>query len=101
MERSLICEQMFFMCNALQVVDGILCGNPLKVKYLATAENGRQYLMLFRCRQDEYGIRRRLFQCFQKGIESRSAEHVHLIDNIYLVPALLRRKTYLVYKITD
>src|SRR5699024_7352241 len=34
---------------------------------------------------------RRLFQRFQQGIKGRLAEHVHLINDVYLVAPVLRR----------
>ncbi len=57
--------------------------------------------MLLRRGEDEDRVRRWLFQRFQKRIEGRLGQHVHLINDINLVVALLRRYTHLVNNGTD
>ena len=46
----------------LQVRDGIRYRDSIEVIHLATAENGRQHLVLLRRRKDENSIGRRFFQ---------------------------------------
>ena len=41
------------------------------------------------------------FQCFQKSIESRLREHMHLIYDVHLILPYLRRKTHLVYQMPN
>ena len=75
-----------FGCNVLQMVDSVFDADAVEVINLATAQNSRQYLMLFRCGKDEDGMMRRFFQCFQKSIEGGLRQHMDLINDIYLVP---------------
>src|SRR5690606_32492566 len=44
---------------------------------------------------------RRLLQRFQKSIEGLLREHMHLIDNVNLVPTRLRRNSHLLNQSTD
>ena len=46
-------------------------------------------------------MRRRLLQRFQKRIERRLAQHVHLIDDVHFVFALLRRDPNLIDNAAD
>ena len=92
---------MFQFGNVLQMVDSVFDADAVKVINLATAQNSRQYLMLFRCGKDEDGMMRRFFQCFQKSIEGGLRQHVDLINDIYLVLADLWRDTYLLNQRTD
>ena len=57
--------------------------------------------MLFRSGQDKNSIRWRLFQGFQKGIESLIGKHVHLVNDKHLVFTLLGLKTHLLGKRAD
>ena len=57
---------MFQFGNVLQMVDSVFDADAVEVINLATAQNSRQYLMLFRCGKDEDGMMRRFFQCFRK-----------------------------------
>ncbi len=68
---------------------------PLEIVNLAARQNGRDDLVFLGRRQDKNGVRRRLLQCFQKSIERLLREHVHLIYDKNLVPALLRLKAHL------
>src|SRR5882762_7295072 len=76
-------------------------GDPFEIEDLATGKYGREDLVLFRGGQDENGIRRRLFQGLQKGIEGRGTEHMYLIDDIDLTLAFLRGKTHLLHQRPD
>ena len=72
-----------------------------KVVYLATGQDGRQHLMLLRRSQNEQSMMGRFLQCFQKCIESRRTQHMHLIDNKDLVFSDRRRNAHLVDQGTD
>jgi hypothetical protein len=49
--------------------------------------------------QDKNRMRGRLFQGFQQGIEGRSGEHMHFIDNIDFIAALVGREIYLIAQV--
>ena len=57
--------------------------------------------MLLGCGQDELGIGRRLFECFQESIECRRRQHMHLVDDIHLVFSNLGRDPHLVDQVAD
>ena len=44
---------------------------------------------------------RRLFQCLQESIESRSTEHMHFVDDVYAVFPYLRQNPHLLYQSAD
>ena len=61
----------FFAGNALQVRHNIMRSDALKVKYLAAAQYGREYLVFLGSGKDEDGIGWWFFQCFQEGVKRR------------------------------
>ena len=75
--------------------------NPLEVKDLTAGKDGGDDFVLFCCGQDELGIRRRLFQGFQEGIEGCCRKHVNLVDDVDLVLPDLRRNPHLVDQTAD
>ena len=75
--------------------------DAVEIVGLAAAQYGRDDLVLFRGRQDEYGMCGRLLQCLEEGVERRLAEHVHLIYDIDAVTAHLRRYLHLVQQGLD
>ncbi len=91
----------FLRPDLFQMLYCIRGRDPLKIEYLTTRQDRRQDLVLLRRCQDEDRIGRRLLQRFQKGIERRGAEHMHFIDDIYLVFACLRGKTHLFHQRPD
>ena len=92
---------MFLLCHILQVLCGIFNADAVEIIDLATAQDSRQYLMLFGSGKDENGMMRRLFQGLQKSIEGSLGQHVYLVNDIYFIFADLRRDTYLLYQRTD
>ena len=91
----------FFGSYIGQMCYGIFHTDAVEVVYLATRQDGWQYLMLFSSGKDKYGMAGRFFQCFQKSVESGSRQHVHLVNDVYLVFAYLGRDTYLFYQLPD
>ena len=87
--------------NVLQVSHGIWHGDAVEVENLATRQDGGQNLVLLRGGQDEHRVGRRLLKGLQKGIECRLTQHVHLVDDVHLVFALLRRNADLVHDAAD
>jgi hypothetical protein len=61
----------------------------VKVKTLATGENGGGYLVGLGGRQNENHMLRGLLERLQQGIERLGGEHVNFIDDIDLVRAFL------------
>ena len=66
----------------------------------------RGQLMHFRRAQHEYDVRGRLFQRFEQSVERSRRKHVHLVDDVYFIPAhrrhvvdVLAQLAYLVYTV--
>ena len=51
--------------------------------------------------QDEFGVRRRLFQSLQEGVESRCRQHVDLVDDVDFVLSDLWWDPHLVDQAAD
>ena len=66
----------------------------------AGKHRGRDLVDLCGC-HDEYDMGRRLFQCFQQGVECRLGEHVDFINDIDFVTPLVGGEIDLVAKIAD
>ncbi len=81
--------------------DGVGHGHTLEVVYLASAQDGRQNLVLLGGGEDEDHVRWRLLQRLKEGIEGSGAEHVYLVDDEHLVLAHLRRDAGLLHQGLD
>ena len=75
--------------------------DTIKIKNLATRQDRGQYLVLFGCGQDENGVSGWFFQGFEKGIESRRRQHVHLVNDIDFVFTGLRRVANLIDQVSN
>jgi len=63
----------------------------LEVELQAARQNGHRNFLRVGGRQDELDVLRRLFERLQHGIERRSREHVHFVDDIDLEATTCRR----------
>ena len=59
----------------------------MKIKMLTSGNYGRGDLMYLGSCQDELDVRRRLLHSFEQRIERARREHMHLVDDIDLIPA--------------
>ena len=57
--------------------------------------------MNFGCSQNEDGMRRRLFECFEERVEGRSGKHVNFIDDVDFVFPLRGREVDFVAQVAD
>ena len=87
--------------NESEMFRNILNGDALEVENLATGKNGRNDFVFFGRGQNEFGIRWRLFQSLQEGVESCRRKHVNLIDYIDLILTDLRGDAHLLDKASD
>ena len=97
-ERLFFILYAFLLSHHLQVVDGIGYRHSLKVVNLASAQDGRQNLMLLGSGEDEDDMLRWLFQRLEKGVEGCCREHVDLIDDKHFILAHLRRNAGLLHQ---
>src|SRR5262249_48628558 len=59
--------------------------DPTQIEALAARQNGDGNLANFRRGEDELGVRRRLFQGLEQGVEGLRGEHVDFVENVDLV----------------
>ena len=76
---------MFQAANTIEMVGQDFAINPLEIKTLTARQYRDRHLANLGCREDEFGVRRRLFQRLQKRVEGGGRQHVDLIDDIDLV----------------
>ena len=86
----------FATSHILQMFYNISHTNAIEIIDLTTRKNGWNNFMFFGRCQHKNSVCWWLFQCFQKGIKSRSRQHVNLIDDIDTIFTNLRRNTHLV-----
>ena len=84
-----------------QVFHHVSNADAIEIINLTAGKDGREHLMLLRRGQDEERMMGRLLQCLQESIESRCRQHVHLINDEYLVLADGRRDAYLIDQRTN
>ena len=73
--------------NVLDPLCDVLRPDAGEVVPLAAGEDGGRDLLDLRRGEDEDDVGRRLFQRLQQGVEGRCGQHVHLIDDVYLIMA--------------
>ena len=78
------------VAKQLQVAGNRRQVDSSEIMTLAAGQNRDGNLMGFSRREKKHHMRRRLFQGFQQGVESRDAEHVDLIDDVDLVRTVRR-----------
>ena len=91
----------FALGDAGQVARDVADPDPPEIEHLAAAQDGGQDLVLLGGGKDEDGVGGRLLQGLQEGIEGRRAEHVHLINDVHLLGAHLRRDLHLQNEVAD
>ena len=71
-----------------------LGGDAAEIEALAARVNGLGHLLRIGGGQDEHHVARRLLQRLQKRVEGGRREHVHLVDDVYLVAPARRRELH-------
>ncbi|GFI53715.1 hypothetical protein IMSAGC022_00307 [Alistipes sp.] len=84
-----------------QILHAVLDAYAVEVVYLASREDRGDDLVLLGGGQNEYGVCRRLFERFEKGVERLCREHVHLVDDEHRVAPLLRHDPHLLDEVAD
>ncbi len=75
--------------------------HPAQIEALAARQDGDGNLVDIRRGEDEFRMRRRLFQRLQEGVERAPREHVHLVDDIDLVARRDRRIAHGIVDLAD
>ena len=92
---------VFLPGHIFQPTGNFIRRNALEVIALAAAEDSSRNLLHFRCGKDKDHMLRRFLHGFQQGIERRGRQHVHLVDDIYLILTNLRRDAYLLHQLAN
>ena len=85
----------------LEVRHGFGHFHAVEVIDLTTRQDGGQNLVFLGRSQDKDGMRGRFLECFEKRVEGRLREHVHLVDDEHLIASHLRRNLHLFDKFAD
>ena len=100
-EGFVVYGNAFFLRNSPKVFHHVGDADTVEVVGLAAAEDGGEYLVFFRCGQDEDGMCRGLLKGFEEGVESALGQHVHLIYDVHAILSHLRRHLHLVHEGLD
>ena len=92
---------LFLPGHIFQPAGNFIRRNALEIIPLAAAEDSSRNLLHFRCGKDKDHMLRRFLHGFQQGIERRGRQHVHLIDDIYLILAHGRQIGGFIAQVTD
>ncbi len=74
----------FFLRDLHEVVDDVLVGDLAELEMLAAGNDRRRDLVELRRRENEHGVRRRLLERLEKGVEGMRREHVDFVDDEHL-----------------
>ena len=77
--------------DALQMLHQQRGVDPPQIEALAARQHGDRHLADFRRRENEFGVRRRLFQRLEQRIECGAGQHVHFVEDIDFVAGADRR----------
>ena len=94
-ERLLFILYAFALGHMLEMRHRFGHFHAVEVINLTAREDGGQNLVLLGGGQDEDGVCGRFLEGFEKRIEGRLREHVHLVDDKHLVASHLRRNLHL------
>ena len=97
----LLVFDIFLFCHHFQMIDGVRHSHTLEVINLASAEDGRQNLVLFGGGKDKDYMRRWFFQRLEKGVESSGTQHVNLVDDKHFIFSYLWRNAGLLHQGLD
>ena len=101
LQSCVLIRHPFLIGHHLQMGHGVGYGHPFEVVNLATREDCRQHLVLFRSGEDENHVCWRFLERLEEGVERCRREHVHLVDDENLVAAYLRRNSCLLHERSD
>ena len=101
MQRLVIHRDALLSGDIPQIPHDVRHADTIEIIGLATAQDGRDDLMLLSGGKDEDRVCRRLLESLQERIESRLRKHMDLIDDIDAVPAHLGRDLHLVHQGLD
>ena len=93
--------QLFLPCDILHPAGDVLRPDAGEIIPLAAGQNGGRHLLDLGRRQNKNDMGRRLFQRLEQRIEGCCGQHVHLIDNVYLIFTGAGRVSSLIAQVAD
>ena len=79
--------------DAFQMLDQQRGVDPAQIEALAARQHRHRHFADFGGGENEFGVRRRLFQRLQQRVEGGAREHVHFVEDVDLVARRHRRIT--------
>ena len=99
LQRTRLVDNVLFIEDMLKLSADLLNVERLQMELQAAREDRDRQLLRIGGRQQEFDMRRRLFQRFQQGVEAVARQHVHFIDQIDLEAATRRGVLHVVEQI--
>ena len=100
-ECSFFTLDALLLRHVLKMAHRVAHLHTVKVVNLTARENRGKNLVLLRSSKNENGVCRRFFQRFEKSIESRLRQHMHLVNDKHFVASHLRRNLHLLNEFAD
>ena len=82
--------------DEFQALADEVCRQPFETELQTAREHGDRQFLRIGGRQQEFDVRRRLFEGFQQRIEGVVGQHVHFVDEVHLVAAASGRVLHVV-----
>ena len=94
-QRLFVGRDAFLRGDVAEIFDRIFDADAVEIVDLAPREDRGDDLVLLGGRQDEDGVRGRLFEGLEEGVEGRGREHMDLVDDEHRVASHLRDDAHL------
>ena len=91
----------FLLCHIGQPPRDILGGDAGKVVPLTAAQDGHRYFLHLGGGQNENHMLGRFLHRLEQGVEGLCGEHVHLVNDVYLIPAYRGQIRHFVPQVAD
>ena len=99
LQGARLVNDLLFIKNVFKLSADLLNVQRLQMELQAARQDRDRQLLRIGGRQQEFDMRRRLFQRFQQGVEAVARQHVHFIDQIDLEAAARRGVLHVVEQI--
>ena len=99
LQGARLVNDLLFIKNVFKLCADLLNVQRLQMELQAARQDRDRQLLRIGGRQQEFDMRRRLFQRFQQGVEAVARQHVHFIDQIDLEAAARRGVLHVVEQI--
>jgi len=100
-EALLVRRHPLGLADLAQACHGAWHRNAAEVEPLAPRQDGGQHLVRLRRCKNKEGVRRRLLQGLQQGVEGLVGEHMDLVQDIDLLLVALGRDAHLLAQLAD